>query len=101
MFSWVNDTPKLIEADYKTRYTDPFIEIEEGGQTWYKGTGVAWENHPLKGHFPKYPCGNCGNKDVKIIAAQWSVSYASGDAYWDVEIACEQCGKYTKYAYTD
>ena len=101
---WVRDEPRLIEKDYKTKYTKPLVKYHKRGQDWYLGTGIVWEKHPLKSDIPKWAgskCGNCKSENTKIIAAQWCVSYASGDAYWDCEIYCEDCGKYTQRAYAE
>jgi len=98
---WINNEPQLIDKDYKKRYDEPCKEIRESGKTWYKGTGINWEKHPLKRFIPKFGCANCNNKDVKIIAAQFSVHPMSGDRYWDCEVFCAKCGKYTQRAYAE
>jgi hypothetical protein len=97
----VSDTPRFIAADYEATYSEPYVKVRQYGQDWYLGKGVRWEDHPLKGYIPKYRWGNCESENVKIIAAQWCVSYASGDQYFDCELICADCGKYTQYSYAD
>lgn len=97
----IRDEPYLTSADYRTKYSEPCVKVKQYGQTWYFGTGIAPEEHPLKGHIGIRGCGNCQSENVKVIAAQRSVSYASGDQYWDCEVYCEDCGKYTQRAYAE
>jgi hypothetical protein len=101
---WVNDQPSHIEKNYKSTFRPPIEEVRKGGQDWFLGTGVLWKDHPLKDYIPEWAgtrCGNCKGTNTKIIAAQWSVSYASGDSYWDCEIFCEDCEKYTQRAFSE
>jgi len=101
---WIYEQPKLTEEDYKTRYTELVKKVHRSGQDWYLGTGIAWEDHPLKDNIPEWAgtkCGNCDSENTRIIAAQWSVSFHSGDVYWDCEIFCEDCGKYSQRAYAE
>jgi len=103
-WTWLHEKPKLIEEDYKTRYKEPVKKVHKLGQDWYLGTGIAWKDHPLKNYIPEWAgtkCKNCNSKNTKIIAAQWSVAFHSGDIYWDCEIFCEDCGKYTQRAYAE
>ncbi len=92
----ITDKPRFIELNYKIRYDKFQILVKKLGQEWYLGTGVVWEAHSLKHHIPKFPCGNCNSENVKVIAAQWNVSSHSGDKYWECEIACGDCVKYTQ-----
>ncbi len=101
MYVRSSDEPKFVPKDYKKIYTNPCSKFKEFGQKWYKGTGVSPKGHPLKGHIRFSGCGNCESENVEVIAAQWSVSYASCDQYWDYEIFCEDCGKYTQRSYAD
>ena len=96
---WISDKPSLIKN--KDMYKEPCKKYNEMGKTWYRGTGISWEKHPLKEFIPKFKCGNCGNEDVKIIAAQFNVHMMSGDRYWDCEVYCIKCGKYTQRAYAE
>lgn len=90
--------PRLVPADYKTVFTAPCARFE-GGQTWYKGTGVAPAVHPL--HLPVEGCEACQSTEVLVIAAQYSSSPMNGDEYWDYEIECQACGKFTQRSYAD
>ncbi|MFX0102991.1 MAG: hypothetical protein ACFFCS_25715, partial [Candidatus Hodarchaeota archaeon] len=71
------------------------------GQDWYYGRGIAPDKHPLKGYINFQGCMHCESQKVKVIAAQWSVSYHSGDRYWDYEIVCEECGQYTQRSFAE
>lgn len=97
---WINNEPQLIEKDYKKRYKTP-CSLFKGFQNWYKGTGISPQDHPLNGYINMKGCGNCKSENVKVIAAEWNVAYHSGDVYWDYEIYCEDCGKYTQRAYAE
>lgn len=101
--TWVNDKPMLISEDYKTIYDSPCEAQSSDDFPWYRGTGIAPLRHPIHGHIPfQYAsCGNCESKDVLVIVAQWNVSYSNGDRYWDYEIECQECGKFTKRSYCD
>lgn len=101
MDEWITDNPRFVPNNYKELYSAPCEKIKEYGQTWYKGTGISFVDHPLKNHIWFNGCGNCESNNVKVLAAQWSVSYHSGDQYWDYEIFCEDCGKYTQRAYAE
>ncbi|MEX2683498.1 MAG: hypothetical protein Q6373_018115 [Candidatus Sigynarchaeota archaeon] len=70
-------------------------------QDWYTGTGIRPDDHPLARFISFSGCGSCGSDDVLVIAAQWCVAYHSGDVYWDYEIACNACGKYTRCSYCE
>ncbi len=100
-----SSSPVFAPADYKTRFKVPCAVDGELSnsyhQTWYAGTGIRPAEHPLEGYIGFSGCGSCGSGDVLVIAAQWCVSYASGDAYWDYEIACNACGKYTQRSYCE
>lgn len=101
---WISESPQLVPSDYKTCFNSPCecIPDQQGSHfEWYVGTGIAPHDHPLASHIFFAGCAACGSEQVLVIAAQWNVSYASGDAYWDYEIVCQECHKYTKRAYAD
>lgn len=101
MYSWLRDKPHFVPENYKEIYKLPCEKFKEMGQKWYRGTGIPIEDHPLNGHIRFSGCKNCESDDVLVIAAQWSVSYHSGDQYWDYEIYCNNCGKYTQRSYAE
>lgn len=101
MFSWVRDKPRFVPENYKEVFASPCEKFKESGQEWYKRTGIPPEEHPLKGNIWFSGCENCESEKVKVIAAQWSVSFHSGDQYFDYELFCENCGKYTQRAFAD
>ena len=103
LYEVVGDVPRLAPSDWKTRFTEKLVPGEKNdwdGST-YRGTGVPIEDHPLKRNCNMHGCGNCESDNVKVIYAQWSVSVASGDAYWDYEVICEDCGKYTSRSFSE
>ncbi len=100
-----SSSPAFVPTDYKARFKTPCaLDVamsESHHQDWYAGTGIRPVDHPLTGTIQFSGCGSCGSDNVFVIAAQWCVSYASGDAYWDYEIACNACGKYTQRSYCE
>ena len=101
--TYLNDTPRCTSEDYRTRYDEPcvFDGGGDGNYDWYRGTGISIKEHPLSDKVWPGNCGHCKSEDVLVIAAQWNVHPFSGDEYWDCEVACEECGKYTHYSYVD
>ena len=97
---WVRDLPGLAPADYKTRF-DSACQLHPDGFKWYKGTGIAPSAHPLAGHIPFKECAGCGSDRVLIIAAQWNVHWLNGDEYWDYEIECQVCQRFTQRSFAD
>ncbi len=97
--------PAFALNDYKTRYAAPCALDDELSnaqhQDWYTGTGIRPADHPLAGQIYFDGCGHCGSDDVLVIAAQWCVSEHSGDAYWDYEVVCNSCGKYTQRSFCE
>jgi len=97
------EEPRLTESDYKTRYESPCV-FDGGGDgdfDWYRGTGIKKKDHPLSKKVWPGDCGHCESDDVLVIAAQHNVHTFSGDEYWDAEIACNECEKYTHFSYVD
>ena len=103
LYERVTDTPSLVSDDYESEHPEPIMENSRNDWTWreYYGTGVSMENHPLKDHINFYGCGECESENVKVIYGSWSVSTASGDAYWDYEIICGDCGKFTARSFNE
>jgi hypothetical protein len=103
LYEQVRETPRLAPNDWKIRFDEGLVPDEKNdwdGQV-FRGTGVAIEEHPLKANCNMHGCGNCESRQVKVIYAQWSVSVASGDAYWDYEVICEECGMYTSRSFSE
>jgi hypothetical protein len=103
LYEQIQDVPRLAPRDWKTLFKENLIPDEHNdwdGQT-FRGLGVPIQEHPLKSNCNMQGCGNCKSENVKVIYAQWSVSVASGDAYWDYEIICEDCGKYTSRSFSE
>ncbi|MFW9768713.1 MAG: hypothetical protein ACFFF9_03305 [Candidatus Thorarchaeota archaeon] len=103
LYERVTDSPSFVPEDYASAYGQHIIENTKNDWTWreYYGTGVLIENHPLKDHINFRGCGECKSDNVKVIYGMWCVSTASGDAYWDSEIVCEDCGKFTARSFNE
>lgn len=97
---WVRDSPGLVPAAYKTRF-DSACQRQVDGFEWYKGTGVAPGDHPLASCIPFKACEACGSDRVLVIAAQWNVHWMKGDEYWDYELECQMCKKFTQRSFAD
>lgn len=97
----VTDEPRFIENDYESRYSDPCQMLKDGLEKLCKGSGISPASHPLKEFIRFRNCGNCKSKTVKVLYARWVVHPMSGDAYWDYEIYCEKCKKYTQRSFTE
>lgn len=96
------NTPYLAPADYQTRFTSPCAYFPNYNmKDWYFGTGIPPAEHPLNWQITFGKCGNCQSDDVLVIAAQSVVHPYSGDLYWDYEIVCQQCGKFTTQSYSE
>ena len=103
LYEQIQDEPRLAPNDWKTRYTEPIVPGERNdydAQT-FRGTGVRMDEHPLQRNCNMRGCGNCESENVLVIYAQWSVSVHSGDSYWDYEIICEDCGKFTSRSFSE
>ena len=103
LYERVTDTPSFVSEEYKTEFSEPIIPNDDNEMVSreYYGTGVQINEHPLKNHINFYGCGECESTNVKVIYGQWCVSTASGDAYWDYEIVCDDCGKFTARSYNE
>jgi hypothetical protein len=103
LYEQVTDVPRLASMDYQTRFSQPVIPDERND--WdgkiFRGTGVPIKDHPQNGSINMYGCGNCKSDNVAIIYTQWSVSVASGDVYWDYELVCKDCSKFTSKSFSD
>ena len=100
---WTQAHPRLVMNNFKEIYDSPCKAQSSDDFPWYKGTGISPADHPLKWYIPLQDasCGVCESKDVLIIAAQWNVSFANGDKYWDYEVECQECHQFTTRAYAD
>ena len=103
LYEEVRDTPRLAPIDWETRFAEGLLPDENND--WdakiFRGTGVPLKDHPMKGSCNMHGCGNCDSDNVKVIYGQWSVSVANGDAYWDYEVVCEECGMFTSRSFSD
>ena len=103
---WVGKKPRLIEKDYKTIYKEPAKCVEGSLSSTgavFKGTGAYKKDHPHMGFIPEWAivCGKCKNDNPLILYTHWVVNIHSGDAYWDVEVFCEKCKRFTLRAYAE
>jgi hypothetical protein len=103
LYRRISDKPKFVSKNYKTKYDKPCIpeEIEYDLEMSHVGTGIEPENHPLNNHIRFHGCENCKSDHVKVIYAHWCVSPHSGDSYWDYELYCEDCQKYTQSSFAE
>jgi hypothetical protein len=99
----VSDYPQLAAVDYETRYDQPLVPDEDNDLTGmtFRGKGCKIEDHPLKDRTNMHGCEECKSEDVLVIYGQWSVSTHSGDSYWDYEVVCQDCGKYTARSFNE
>jgi hypothetical protein len=100
-----SQTPVFAPVDYKIHFKTPCkldTELSDSRhQDWYAGTGIEPGKHPLDGTIWFSCCGSCKSNDVLVIAAQWCVSHHSGNEYWDYEITCNTCGRYTQRSFSE
>ena len=101
MYISKSDEPKIAKKDYMNIYNVDVVKERFSVQDWYFGSEIKPDEHPLRNHINFDHCSNCQSKNVKVIAAQWCVSYHSGNAYWDYEIIFEECGMYTQNSYAE
>ncbi|MFX1369045.1 MAG: hypothetical protein ACFFAY_10635 [Promethearchaeota archaeon] len=103
LYETVTETPRIAAKDYATKYSDQIVP-DEGNCDFamtFRGTGISIAEHPLRESAHMRGCANCEGEDVLVIYAQWSVSTASGDVYWDHEIVCNKCGMFTARSFSD
>jgi hypothetical protein len=87
--------------------TEPCVLTTFEHQDWYHGTGVRPADHPgrrlrvLEHHLPDTRCGQCQSANVLVLALQWCVAYHSGDAYYDYEVRCQDCGTFSVFSYAE
>lgn len=103
LYERITDSPSLVSEEYEKEFDEPILENSNNDWQWseYFGTGVAIEAHPLKDAIKMSGCGECESSDVKVIYGRWCVSTASGDVYWDYEIVCNDCGKFTARSFNE
>ena len=103
LYERVTDSPSFVSNEFESEYAEPLIANERNEGVWQEfwGTGVPFEEHPLKSHINFYGCGECKSSNVDVIYGHWSVSTASGDDYWDYEIVCKDCGKFTDRSFNE
>lgn len=102
LYETVTDTPRIASKTYMESAA-PIVPDEGNEWTWmqYEGTGVTIDEHPLKERCHMRGCGECSSENVLVIFGRWCVSTASGDEYWDYEIKCIDCGKFTARLFSD
>ena len=103
MYERKTDTPSFVPENYLKHYKAPCIPTERNWelQEIFYGTGIKPADHPMTGTIPFRGCGHCESENVLVIYTQWSVSSASGDCYWDYEIACQDCHKFTARSFSE
>jgi len=103
VYQVISDSPRLASDDWSSMSSEPLVADDSNDYTSmiYRGNGVKIDAHPLKDRLHMNGCGNCRGENVLIIYAQWSVSTASGNEYWDYEMFCRDCGKYTSRSFSE
>ena len=103
VYEVISDIPRLASKEWSSIYSEPLVPDENNDyiSMKYWGKGVSIKAHPLKDRLHLYGCGHCKGENVMIIYAQWSVSAASGNEYWDYEMFCSDCGKYTSRSFSE
>ena len=93
----------MASKDYKTQFDKELVPNEDNEGIWMEffGTGIPINEHPLENRCNMHGCGECKSDNVKVIYGKWCVSTHSGDAYWDYEIACGECGKFTARSFSE
>lgn len=103
VYEVISDLPRLAPKEWKSIFNEELVPDQNND--WdgliYRGTGVVIDEHPMKDRLHMHGCGNCNSEDVIIIYAQWSVSVASGNEYWDYEMFCKNCEKYTSRSFSE
>jgi hypothetical protein len=102
-------TGPILEVSRTFYYKDtsPCEITNFGNQNWYHGTGVPPKEHPgrnlirpLDYAMLSAKCLYCESKSVLVIALQGCVSH-SGDAYYDYEIICSDCNRFSACSYAE
>ncbi|TFG32491.1 hypothetical protein EU527_10065 [Candidatus Thorarchaeota archaeon] len=99
----ISESPRLAQKDWLTSFNELLVPDENNDyiSMIYRGKGVKIDEHPLKDRLYMYGCGNCRSINVRIIYAQWSVSVVSANEYWDYEVFCDDCKKYTSRSFSE
>ena len=100
---FITDNPCFVPHNYLEIYGDPCKIIREGpmDHEWYRGFGIPPEEHPLNHKIPFCDCHNCESVNVLVIAAQYDVNALDGEEYYNYELFCEDCEKFTRACYVE
>ncbi|MCB1306581.1 MAG: hypothetical protein KDK30_00300 [Leptospiraceae bacterium] len=98
---YVTETPTFTTPDYRTRYVTPCVSDRKDPMDfeWYRGTGIDPQRHPLAPVIRFGACQNCESANVLVIAAQHNVHRMSGDVYYDYELSCNDCNRFTRVSF--
>lgn len=100
MTQWIRDKPELVPGNYREIFTEACARVgPDGLEQKFQGRGIDPAHHPLRDRIRMHGCGHCQSARVLVIYARWVVHPFSGDTYWDYEVFCEACGKYTQRAF--
>ncbi|MCP4439013.1 MAG: hypothetical protein GY810_08735 [Aureispira sp.] len=69
----------------------------------YSGSGIVPSQHPLNKDLglSYASCHNCDSKNIMVIYTKRCVHPFSGDEYYDYEILCQDCHKFTQVSHAD
>ena len=91
-----------------SKATSPCEENVFEKQTWYIGSGISPESHPgrniirpLENAMLTSKCLYCESQNILVIALQGCVNMNSGDAYFDYELICKDCNKFSAVSYAE
>ncbi len=86
-------------------YRAPLVTLKDDDATSqyeYAGTGVTRDEHPLSKSCDGFmPCSFCERADVLVVYARYAISHASGDAYYDCEVYCADCKRFTTKSFSE
>jgi len=100
---YITDSPVFVPENFREAFDTP-CDIRRADPMdfeWYKGSGVPRDRHPLGGSIKFRACAACESENVLVIAAQWNVHRMNGDEYYDYELVCDDCGKFTRVSFAD
>lgn len=97
-----SSTSPRLNPNYK-KQSSPCKKISGGLETIYEGSGIAPQDHPLKSacYLEGRRCVNCGSEHVLVIYASQQFHGIGDGEYRDVEVLCQDCGRFSVYGYSD
>lgn len=94
-------------AHFNPSYRQQAIACQSISEAWftreYIGSGIPPAEHPLADMLDMRStvCGSCQGQEILVIYAKRSIHPANGDEYFDYEVICSSCGKFTLISCAD